>query len=239
MAFKINKDFIDDCRVDRSIMGKHNYWTEFEILPDEYEIYEYDYAITQNLYSFPLIIKSIFYNYPTLVFFITLFNTFQKLETSNENGEIKYSSYSQSLTTYILRLCAKHGLIKILSTETDIRWDLLDYYDEIGNANREKKCHMYNTIFIKKRSFSKLDIEFLYSILKFLKIPNDFVIFECSGDKIYARVNPILVLKNIFSIQIIKNIFNKNAYYHKIIKDLFGNTVLDFEDKLTRKREND
>ena len=170
--------------------------------------YDYCYSINQNLNSLSLHLKGVIYNNASLLFFVSLFNLFQDLNEYGNNHKICYESYSQSLTTYFLKCCDRMGIIKIISCEQDGKMEFYYYYKELNNDPRKYFHKVYDVKFIKIRSFEKTDLLFIKSILRFLKIDEDDLVFKCIDGKITISVNPKLIINNICKKEFFTNIIN-------------------------------
>ncbi len=189
--------------------------------------YDYCYSINQNLSSFSLYLKGILYNNASLLFFTSVFNLFQSLNEYTSDNKICYESYSQALTTHFLKYCDKMGLIKIISCEQDgeIAFDL--YYKELNNQSKKYLHKVYDVKFLKIRSFNSNDFQLIKSILRFLNIEEDNLIFKIDKDQIKIDVNPKLIINSI-----------KNSAFKNDFKDFLVNysyaLSLDIGKKLSR-----
>lgn len=108
----------------------------FQILKNDFNVYTdkflietkngggIGYDISQNFNSFPLLWSSLFYPTPASCFFLELVNFFGNLKIDTT---IPYSSFSQSLTTYCLKMLARKNIIKIQKLEWIGHNDLDDY----------------------------------------------------------------------------------------------------------------
>ncbi len=202
------------------VVKPFDFWNEFYLIHNmkySYLLLEDVYFIEQNLTSIPLILKSLIYSDPALVFFLSLFHLFQNLEIYSNATKIGYMSYSQSITTYILRLCERKGIINIISQSKEKNGiDLKMYLNELG-SNRNSLTNMYKVLFTKNRSLDENDIDFVYSLLKLLKINRDKVIISSKKGILNIRINFEVIRNNLINGSIKKNLTDKNAYYKLLI----------------------
>lgn len=201
-------------------MKKNNYGFYLEenlIAPLDYD---YCYSINQNLSSLSLRLKGILYNNASLLFFISLFNLFQDLNEYTNYHKVCYESYSQALTTYFLKCCDRMGIIKIISCEKQEKELSFNYYyEELNNESRKYFHKIYDVKFIKIRSFEENDLPFIQSILRFLKIDEDNLVFKYIDGKLKLNVKTKLIINNISKREFLTNIKNFIPNYFSVITD--------------------
>lgn len=187
-------------------MKKNNYGFFLEkelIAPLDYD---YCYSINQNLSSLSFYLKGIFYNNASL------FNLFQELDEYSTDNKICYESYSQALTTYFLKYCDRLGIVKIISYEQDGESPFDLYYKELNNKSKKYFHKVYDVKFLKIRSFDSSDINQIESILRFLKIDENNLVFKFDNEKIKISIKTKLIINNI-----------KSSEFKSCIKEFMAN----------------
>ncbi len=168
-----------------------------------YEDNELLYDIEQSLVSKKLFLKNIFYGNPNLVFFISLFNTYQNLisETFDKYPEyLKYSCYTHAFIVHILKVLEQNNLIKIISLKKENRINLDGYYEAIGNNRKHRYVQMYIVNFQKMRNFVKKDLGLIRDLLNLLKIDeNQIHFYQNMDDEIQVGVKNYVYLKNLYT----------------------------------------
>ena len=205
-------------------MKKNNYGfylEKEEITPSGYD---YCYSINQNLTSLSLYLKGIFYNNAMLLFFISIFNLFQSLEEYTSENNICYVSYSQALTTYFLKYCERLGIVKIISCEQDGEMSFAPYYWELNNEPKKYFHKAYDVTFIKIRSFTQDDIKQIKSILRFVKIDEDSLIFKINNGKIKLNIKTKIIINNIMSSEFKSSVKESlTSYFYIVSQDIENN----------------
>lgn len=170
------------------------------------------YDIEQNLFSFSLLFKSIFYTNSSLVYLISFFNCFQTLSCSDENDTYPYSGYTHAMTVFIMKRLQKAGLLAIAEChKKDKKLDLKYYYEAMGNNQKHEKIQMYDITFYKIRSFAESDIPLIKEIAKVLKANSEEIVFKCVDGKVFLGVKKTTYLKNITSLHVLKQIWAEIA----------------------------
>lgn len=108
---------------------------------------------------------------PTLCFFVGLLNAFQSLPMkTEEEQEMKYHSYSQSLTTYLLKLLSRRNIIEITNYRKGTKFNINALKNILEEEYNQHFTQMYTVEFIKKRDLTIEDLDFLKSIARILKV---------------------------------------------------------------------
>lgn len=186
------------------------------------------YDIEQNFLSFPLLWDVIRFPDARTCFFAIIFNCFQNLPIKND---YPYCSYSQSLTTYFLKLLSRKDMIDITKYSKLDKGQLDDHKEIFGSyESMGKDAQMYEIFFFKSRSFYKEDIDYLSSIMKSFEIDASCLQFCEKEGKIYLELKKEFVRKQIIKGEIFKNAWNirneflyiLDEYYHYLFEDDTG-----------------
>ncbi len=175
-------------------------------------------SIEMNCYSLSLAFKSIFVTDKRALYLCTLINLFQKLPEHHQSGkDIKYKSYSHALTTYFLRMLAKHGFIEIISSEKFRDYPLLGYSYEITGSEfkKETSMNMYDVVFVKRRNFQSEDAVLLEKIMNALKIPTGYIKLTYSKGQLRAHISNREKLKSIRTTNVPKEVAKRMSYFKK------------------------
>lgn len=173
---------------------------------EEFNQFEYKNAIdiSQNLFSFSFLFKSIFYTNSSLVYLVSFINCFQNLKVKDETS-FPYSGYTHSLTIYLLKRLEREGIIVIESCERRaIKADLHNYYQGIGNSGVNRKISMFDIRFHKLRSLKMEDFEMIAGAARMLRADLSEVNFNLVGDRPYARLKRRYIARNILNLHVLK-----------------------------------
>lgn len=211
------------------LLEDHKYYA------DKFLINFVDNDIYQNLTSIPFFYSSLFYPNSSSYFLLELVNFFGELE---KNTIVPYQSYSQSLTTYCLKLLERKKIIQIKAwEEMDTYYDLKDYEEVIG-THRNKKVSMYLVQFYKLRDLNMEDLPTIKNIARMLKI--DFSIYNVKeiNNKLELQLKGIEKAKNIVNGKMLKNIVERKkafSYIFECLKEELFYEVFE-EEKISKKR---
>ncbi len=191
------------------------------------------YDICQNDSSLPLLFSSLFYEDATSCFFLEAINFYQNLESKSLTTTIPYFSYSQSFTTYGLKLLERQHLIEIVKCNRDKSYNL-DTYESLFGSCHDKEVAMYSVFFYKLRDLQERDLPFLKSLAKALHV--DFSQYEIfyENEKMFFGLKKSAKIKNIFSSGFISKILiRKDAFFYigtsikeELLRDVFSGRKL-------------
>ncbi len=183
------------------------------------------YNISQNIYSFSLLLNSLFFSDSRAYFFMELINVFQDLKI----GNITYYSYSQAFTTYCLKMLARNHFININSCERvqgeGNTCNLVDYKSLIdANTNHKNKNYnvaMYDVYFQKICSFIEEDLPFIFRTASTFGI--DINLFEpfLKEGKLYLRLKRKILISEIVKGNTFKKLKAQKSEVEQIIIELF------------------
>ncbi len=159
-----------------------------------YSVYDeesaYSYEIFQNIFSMSLLRKSMVYKNPSVLFLNEIICFFQKLSSYKENRPICYICDTQSITLYCLRLMEKQGIVSIVGLE-DSEYDELGLaYYSLGNTPNKDHWKMYRIKFVKIRSLTMDDVEYIRKIMRFLKVNEEDLYLESQNGLLKCTISP-------------------------------------------------
>lgn len=144
--------------------------------------------LDMNFSSLSLYMKNNFYNDPSLLFFVSLFQLFQSLPINSHQEGPPFYAYTQSLVVYYIRKLAQRGIVKIILKEKEDSFYLSDeFYYALGNKTSLNKRQMYNVLFVKLRDLEESDISFIVDLIRFLHIDVDRLNIKIVNGKLVAR----------------------------------------------------
>lgn len=144
--------------------------------------------LDMNFSSLSLYMKNNFYNDPSLLFFVSLFQLFQSLPINSHQEGPPFYAYTQSLVVYYIRKLAQRGIVKIILKEKEDSFYLSDeFYYALGNKTSLNKRQMYNVLFVKLRDLEESDLSFIVDLMRFLHIDVDRLNIKIVNGKLVAR----------------------------------------------------
>ena len=150
-------------QIEKKVQHKFIIEKEQKRVCDPKEIPTNYYDITQNINSLYFMFDSMISPDPKTLYFYEILNCFQMLPDEND-----YCSYSQSFTTYCLKVLARMGFIEIWTILKKEQDDLIDYKIIADFKYRQKTfvVDMHEVFFRKKKSFQKDDMKTLLARIK-------------------------------------------------------------------------
>ena len=144
--------------------------------------------LDMNFSSLSLYMKNDFYNDPSLLFFISLFQLFQSLPINSHQEAPPFYAYTQSLLVYYLRKLAQRGIVKIILKEKEDSFYLSDeFYYALGNKTSLNKKQMYNVLFVKLRDLEESDISFIIDVMRSFHIDVESLRFKIVNGKLVVK----------------------------------------------------
>lgn len=171
---------------------------EYIIIENDPDFIKECYAIEQSKFSLPLLVKNVEICNPSLNFFISLINFYQKLPKNSKNKP--YACESHAITLRCLKKLSEQDIIELISHQR-----LSNYYDlscERIMMGQEVPC-VYNILhriyFFKKRNIEEKDIPLIKSLLPLFQISLDNLDFIIKDEKFYITVKKSYIINNIKS----------------------------------------
>ncbi len=184
------------------------------------------YDIFQNLYSLPLLFSALKYPDAKICFFVELINFYQTLE---EN--VLYQSFSQSFTTYCLKILGRNKIIDLVHFKNSKNVDLNSHMEMLGNFHYKNSCvPMYIVNFYKLRSLNEVDIPLIKNLAYFLDINLSILEFIYKNDKMYIQLRKDFAIQQIKNGTLCKNLFMQRKNIYTILKDCQAYFFEDFID---------
>lgn len=153
--------------------------------------------INMNPYSLTFFVKTLLCKNSSVIFLSSFLNLFGDLPISTIDDPRNYSTCSNAMMIYILKMLEKRRIVKV------IEYRLCERDAENVNIEKEsKKSHnlkTYTAAFYKLRDLKKSDIDLIKRIANGLRVSNYQIRFKVKEGKIITTIGYLEILKSIFT----------------------------------------